>query len=184
MKFEISDEVAKQAKIPHEILLTNLIGNHILWFIAALGIFNSFWQPLALVPVFSFAALTYIFWRAGASKERDPWYVMCHWQMCKARSRLFVIMLLLGLAVLGIGWVGYTYFGMMKIAVYAVSGGVGILPIMVTVLLLILMESDALHQAALHKLPKSLIEKYPVPSDMVVVEEEDSALEQTETAKS
>ncbi len=71
-----------------------------------------------------------------------------------------------------LGWVGYTYFGMMKVAVYAISGGVGILPVMVTVLILILMESDALHQAALHKLPKRIVEKYPAPADLVVLEDE------------
>ena len=171
MKFEISDELSHQAKIPHEILLTNLIGNHILWFVAALGIAGSYWQPVALVPVFSLATLSYILWRARRAKRQDHWYVMCHWQICAARSRIFIYMLLISMTVILLGWIGYTYFGMMKVAVYAISGGVGILPIMVTVLVLILMESDALHQAALHKLPKGVVQKFPAPEDMVVVEE-------------
>ena len=172
MKFEISDELAHKAKIPHEILLTNLIGNHILWFIAALGLAGSYWQPLALVPIFSFIALTYILWRARRSVQRDEWYVMCHWQICAARSRLFIYMLLLALAVVLLGWVGYTYFGMMKVAVYALSGGIGILPVMVTVLVLILMESDALHQASLHTLSKRTVEKFPVPDSVVILEDD------------
>lgn len=172
MKFQVSDETAHKAKIPHEILLTNLIGNHVLWFIAALGLAGSYWQPLAMVPVFSFASLAYILWRSGRSKSRDDWYVMCHWQICAARSRIFIYLLLMGMTVVILGWVGYTYFGMMKVAVYAISGGVGILPVMVTVLILILMESDALHQAALHKLPKRMVEKYPAPADLVVLEDE------------
>ncbi len=175
MKFELSDEVAHKAKIPHEILLTNLIGNHILWFVASLGLAGSFWQPIALVPVFSIITLSYILWRARRSKRQDDWYVMCHWQICAARSRLFIYMLLVGLIVVLLGWVGYTYFGMMKVAVYAISGGVGILPVMVTVLVLILMESDALHQASLHNLPKRTVEKYPVPEGVVVLEEEQPA---------
>ena len=181
MKFEISDETAHQAKIPHEILLTNLIGNHILWFVAALGLAGSYWQPLALVPVFSFSTLAYILWRARRSKQQDDWYVMCHWQICAARSRLFIYMLLLGVTVVVLGWVGYTYFGMMKVAVYAISGGVGLLPIMVTVLILILMESDALHQASLHKLPKSTLDRYPVPEGVVVLEDDkdSTSMEQT-----
>jgi len=171
MKFELTDEVAHKAKIPHEILLTNLIGNHILWFVASLGLAGSFWQPIALVPVFSFMMLSYILWRAKRSKQKDDWYVMCHWQICAARSRLFIYMLLLGLVVVLLGWVGYTYFGMMKVAVLAISGGVGILPVMVTVLILILMESDALHQAALHNLSDRTVEKYPAPEGVVVLED-------------
>ncbi len=37
MILEISDQESKKAKIPHELFLSNLIGNHILWFIASLG---------------------------------------------------------------------------------------------------------------------------------------------------
>ena len=51
MKYEIPEEQVKKAKAPHELFLTNLIGNHILWFVAALGVYGSFWQPMALVPV-------------------------------------------------------------------------------------------------------------------------------------
>ena len=130
MKFDISDEVAHKAKIPHEILLTNLIGNHILWFVAALGLAGSYWQPLALVPVFSFVTLSYILWRARRSLTQDDWYVMVHWQICAARSRLFIYMLLAGLLVVFLGWLGYTYMGMMKVAVYALSGGIGLLPVL------------------------------------------------------
>lgn len=182
MKFEISDELAHKAKIPHEILLTNLIGNHILWFIAALGLAGSYWQPLALVPVFSIAALTYILWRAHRSRSQDDWYLMCHWQICAARSRLFIYMLLMGLIVAFLGWLGYSQFGMMKEVVIALTSGIGILPVMVTVLVLILMESDILHQASLHKLPKRIVEKYPVPDSVVVLE--DDVLEQGAEAKS
>ncbi len=41
---------------------------------------------------------------------------------------------------------------------------------MVTVLVLILMESDALHQATQHKLPNKMIERYPNP-DIRVIED-------------
>lgn len=170
MQFEISDHEAKRAKIPHEIFLVNLVGNHVLWFIAALGVARSYWQPVALVPVFSVAILAYTLWRARRSRRRDPWFVMCHWDICARRSRVFIIMLgLLGMAA-ALGWVGYTYLGMMKVAVYALIGGVGILPVMVTVLILIVMESDALHQAAHKRLPKSVQERFPNPGVAVIDE--------------
>jgi uncharacterized membrane protein YGL010W len=170
MKFDISDDLVHKARIPHDIFLTNLIGNHILWFVAALGLVRSYWQPLALVPIVSFAALFYTLNRARKSK--DAWYVWVHWQIAAERSRLFIYMLVAVIVVWLLGWVGYTYFEMQKVAVMALIGGVGILPIMVTVLILILMESDALHQANLCQLSKRVVEKYPYPEDIVVLEDE------------
>jgi len=103
MKFQISDAESHRAKIPHEIFLTNLIGNHILWFIAALGMAKTYWQPLALVPLFSVALLVYTLWRARLSRQRDSWFVMCHWQICAGRSRIFIIMLMLAVTVSALG---------------------------------------------------------------------------------
>ncbi|OOZ36037.1 hypothetical protein [Solemya velesiana gill symbiont] len=172
MKIEISEEEAKRAKIPHEIFLTNLIGNHILWFVAALGTVGTFWQPLAMVPVVSFTLLAYTLWKANKIKadESGSWFVMCHWQIAARRSRIFIYMLMASLTVSLLGWLGYTYGGMMKEAVYAIVGGMGILPVMVTVLVLIIMESDVLHQATHHKLPDRMIELYPNPDAKVVDE--------------
>ncbi|MCP4993810.1 MAG: hypothetical protein GY934_08500 [Gammaproteobacteria bacterium] len=163
MKYDISEEESKKSKIPHEIFLSNLIGNHILWFIASLGLAGSYWQPLAMVPVISLILLAYTLWRARRSLTIDSWYVKCHWQIAAKRSRLFILMLSIAVTVSILGWVGYTYFGMMKVAVMAMVGGIAILPIMVTVLVLILMESDILHQAALYKLPKGIVEQFPNP---------------------
>lgn len=170
MKFEISEQESKQAKVPHEIFLTNLVGNHILWFIASLGLVRSYWQPLALVPIVSILLLGYILWRAQRAKTIDTWYVMCHWQICASRSRTFILILSIFGFIAFLGWLGFTYFGMKEVAVMAMIGGTGVLPVMVTVLVLVLMESDALHQAAQHKLPKRMIERYPNP-DIRIVEE-------------
>ncbi|MCW8903098.1 hypothetical protein [Sedimenticola sp.] len=170
MKFEVSDQESKKAKVPHEIFLTNLVGNHILWFIASLGLVRSYWQPLALVPVVSILLLGYTLWRARRSKAIDSWFVMCHWQLCAGRSRAFILTLSVFGFIAFLGWVGFTYFGMKEVAVMAMIGGAGVLPVMVTVLVLILMESDALHQATQHKLPNQMIERYPNP-DIRAIEE-------------
>lgn len=121
------------------------------------------------MPVFS-VLLSYTLWRAQRSKQIDSWYVMCHWQICDRRSRIFIYMLLFMGVVSLFGWVGHTYRGMMKEAVYALVGGGGVLTVMVTVLVLILMESDILHQAALHKLPDSIVKAYPNPGVPLIEE--------------
>lgn len=170
MKYEIPEEQVKKAKAPHELFLTNLIGNHILWFVAALGVYGSFWQPVALVPVISLSTIFYTLWRANKAKSSDPWFVMCHWQICAKRSKVFLLMFsILGVVAL-LGWAGYTYMGMMEVAVQAMIGGMGVLPVMVTVLVLIVMESDAMHQATQQKVPKGIVERFP-NSEMVPIEE-------------
>ena len=170
MQFEIAEKDWKQAQLPHEIFLANLIGNHILMFIGSLGIVRSLWQPLALVPVISFCLLFYILWRARISKQKDNWFVMCHWQIAAQRSRIFIYMLLLMLAMAIFGWLGYTYLGMKDVAVYAIMGGAGLLPTMVTVLVLIILESDAMYQAKQGKLPESVVARYPNPGVRIVEE--------------
>lgn len=163
MRFEVSKEEIRKANIPHEIFLTNLIGNHILMAIAAGGIAGTFPWVMAVIPFISFSLLGYTLWRARKSLKTDPWYVMCHWQVCARRSRIFIGMLLLVITAVALGWVAYTYGGMMKEAVWALVGGTAILPIMVTVLILVIVESDALYHANQAKLPNWVVERYPNP---------------------
>ena len=62
-----------------------------------------------------------------------------------------MLLLVVGIAVLG--WLGYTYLGMMKEAVFAFIGGLGFLPILLSTLTLIVIESDSLHHARVGTLP-------------------------------
>lgn len=170
MRFEVSTEEIKKANVPHELFLTNLIGNHILMAVAAGGVAGSFPWVMAMIPAISFSILGYTLWRARRSLRQDPWYPMCHWQVCARRSKIFIVMLAMLLTIMALGWVGYTYLGMMKEAVMALIGGLGILPVMVTVLVLIIIESEALYHANQAKLPDWVVERFPNP-DAKVIEE-------------
>ena len=163
MEYDLSQEERQRAKAPHEMFLTNLIGNHILWFVASLGLAGSYWQPLAMVPVVSLSTVFYTMWRAKRARTEDSWFVMCHWQLCAKRSRVLLAVMSLLLAVVFLGWAAYTYLGVMDIAVKAMVSGVGVLPVMVTVLVLIMMEIDAMHQATLGKISADIVELFPNP---------------------
>ena len=171
MRFEVSKEEIKKANVPHEWFLTNLIGNHILMAVAAGGVAGTFPWVMAIIPAVSFAILGYILWRARRSQAIDPWYVMCHWQVSARRSRILILMLSLLLVIMALGWVGYTYAGMMSEAVWALVGGVGLLPVMVTVLVLVIIESDSLYHASQAKLPNWVVERFPNPDAKVIPEE-------------
>jgi hypothetical protein len=170
MRFDVSTQEIKKANVPHEIFLTNLIGNHILMAVAAGGIAGSFPWVMAMIPAVSFAILGFTLWRARRSIDRDPWYVMCHWQVCARRSRIFIVMLSLLLVAATLAWAGHVYGGMMKEAAIALVIGLGILPVMGTVLVLIIIESDALYHANQAKLPAWVVERFPNPDARVVDE--------------
>ncbi len=156
-QYAISEDIAKAAKWPHELFLINLIFNHVLLFVAFLSA-SSLQKLVFIVPVVSFAILGYSLWRARKSLQVDPWFVKCHWQLAARRSRTFIIMLSIMVVVM--------------VGIYLISGGnmrpqhwaffgVGIMPTLITVLALIVMESDALHLARFGKMPDWLVQRYP-----------------------
>lgn len=163
MLFNVNNEEKKKAKWPHDLFLVNLIANHILAFVATLGMASSWAWPMLIVPIVSFTILTTIIVKGRLSLKTETQFVMCHWQIAVKRSLFFIKMLLVLLLISAIGLYGYTNLGWMKEAVFALIGGVCILPVMVTTLVLIIMESDALHQAGQGKLPRKIIDLCPNP---------------------
>jgi hypothetical protein len=69
-----------------------------------------------------------------------------------------------------LGWAGHVYGGVMKEAAIALVAGIGILPVMVTVLVLIIVESDALYNANQAKLPAWVVERFPNPNARLIDE--------------
>jgi hypothetical protein len=170
MRFDVSPQEIKKANIPHEIFLTNLIGNHILMTVGVGGLAGTFPWLLAIIPATSFILLGFTLWRARRAIGRDSWYVMCHWQVCARRSRIFITMLSMLLLVMTLGWLGHNYLGWRKEAVMALIGGTGLLPVMATVLILIIIESDALYHANQAKLPDWVVNRFPNPDAKVILE--------------
>ena len=151
----------KQARAPHELFLINLITNHVLIFVATLGMASHNLEPLLIVPIISVGILSYTLWRARRSRTTDSWLVMCHWQVAARRSRLFLLMLAILGSIMFSAYAAHHWGGLMREATYAIAGGLGILPTLVTVLVLILLESDALHQARHGQVPQWALRAFP-----------------------
>ncbi len=164
MEFKISKTEEKQASFPHELFLINLITNHILLFVGLLGLMKSYPLLTLVTPGISVVVLSYLLLRGRKELKNGSWYVMVHWQLCIRRSRFFVGMLIfMGLVVTGIILSVGGDSGQLKPGHYAL-GGITFLPGMFSILALIVMESDAMHQAKTGRVPDSMIRRFP-PSE-------------------
>ena len=169
MRFDISEQERVQARHPHEIFLINLIVNHILLFVSLMGMATSYPYLLLIIPGISIAILGYLIIRARRSLATDPWFVKSHWQLCAKRSMFFILML--GIMASAITIILLVSGGEPGPQHYA-FGGVAILPTMLTVLALVIMESDAINQARQGALSKAMVERYPKPDNISVISEE------------
>lgn len=142
------------AKRAHDTFLSNLIVNHILLFsgIATLG--QSYFHLMGLVPIISVLIIAYTLFRAAKLQRADSEFVFIHWQIAARWSRLLAMMLSLLVVVSVSAWLAHTQLGLMREMSYALAAGLGLLPTLVSVLVLVVVESDALHHAKKGTYPK------------------------------
>lgn len=169
MHYEVTETLAHSAKFPHEIFLINLITNHILIFVGLLGMAKSYPVVMLVTPAISLVVMTYLLLRARRAIKSDDWYVACHWQLCAHRCMMFLgMLLLLALVVGGILLSVGGDASQLKPGHYAL-GGVASLPTLLFVLVLIVMESDALHKARTGIVPEWLVKKYPTDREQAAI---------------
>ncbi|MDD3883777.1 MAG: hypothetical protein PHW66_02475 [Gallionella sp.] len=149
-----ADEI-KQAKWPHEIFLINLVFNHILVFASTFGVFSTFPLMVLVVPALSFGITGYILLKARKIRAGNAsLFVKAHWEVANKRNTHFMWLLSIACVVLGGGFLLSQAMGWSKIATIALLGGVGLLPFMVSLLVLIVLGNDSMYQARHSKLPK------------------------------
>lgn len=164
--YEIGKEERFRAKWPHEIFLINLVFNHILVFASTFGVFTTFPLMVMIVPVTSFAITLYILLKAKQiAKSNETWFVKSHWIIADKRNKHFLWLLTITCVVVGGGLLISKLMGWSKIATIALIAGAGLLPFMVSLLVLIVLGNDSMYQARHGKLPKRFVEQNPAPSD-------------------
>jgi len=157
-QFTISPEEGRRAKWPHEIFLINLIFNHIFVFCATVAVFSTFPWLTALVPVISFSIIGYILIRARqVAAGNEPWFVKAHWQIAAARNRVFMLLLTVT-CIISVGGLWLSgMLGWAKIPTIALIAGVGLLPFMVVLLVLVVLGNESVFMARDGKLPKRFV---------------------------
>ena len=119
---------------------------------------SSLTKFIFIVPVFSVLIMTYIFIGARRARHKYSWYVNGHWQVCLSRSKKFLFMVCAMLAVFVMLWLVSN--GHLRPQHWAV-GGATVFPVMVMVLILVVLESESLHNAKLGILPDWVLQQFP-----------------------
>lgn len=166
VQFNITQEESTRAKWPHEIFLINLVFNHIFVFVASLAVYKSFPLLPLIVPILSFSIIGYILIKARQIANSDETaFVKANWEIAAKRNRFFMILLATTLAVSGGGLMLSQAMHWNWIPTMALIGGVGLLPFMVALLILIVLGNESQHMSKAGKLPKKWAEKLaPAPA--------------------
>jgi len=152
----LPDEI-RRAKWPHEIFLINLVFNHILVFASTFGVYSTFPLMVLVVPLISVTITAYIYIKARQiSGSAETTLVKAHWIAADRRNKQFIGLLAITTAFAGGGYWLATALGWSKVTKIAVLSGVGLLPFMVSLLVLIVLGNFSMYQARHNKYPKGL----------------------------
>lgn len=161
VQFNITQEESTRAKWPHEIFLINLVFNHIFVFVATLAVYKNFPLLPLIVPILSFSIMGYILFKAKQVANSDETgFVKANWEIAAKRNRFFMLLLAITLTVSGGGILLSQFMHWNPIMTKALIGGVGLLPFMVALLVLIVLGNESQHLSKAGKLPKKYAEKF------------------------
>lgn len=177
MLFEVDESTRRLAKTPHELAMVNLLLFNLLMLIALLaGSFLPQGSPLAdyklvgvLVPLaISLGIVAYSFRRAASLTASGPWFAAIHWRLATGRYKILLIAYAAGIGLIGLGWLLSLLQrtpGMQQLMFVALER-VAVAPILVSLMVLIMLESGALYQAGRGEVPDSLVKRFPPPPDL------------------
>jgi hypothetical protein len=183
MFFSVPEADRRLAKSPHELSMVNLLLFNLLMLIALLG--GSFLQadsPLApfkmlgvAVPLgLSLAIIVYTFVRAGRLAVTGPWFAAAHWRLTTVRYRILLIAYLVGAGLIALGWLlAHTQSKpAMQELMFIALQRVAIAPMLLTLMVIIMLESGALYQAQRGEVPDSMVTRLPPPAELRGSEQE------------
>jgi hypothetical protein len=177
MFFATDNATRSKAKSPHELSMINLLLINLLMLIALLaGSFLQKGSALAdyklmgvLVPFcISLAIIAYSFSLAGKTAAGGQWFVAAHWKLTTGRYKILLIAYAVGAGLIGIGWLlSQTQQdpGMQELMFLALQR-VAIAPILISLMVLIMLESGSLYQAGRGEVPDGMVKRFPPPADL------------------
>ncbi|MDD4929435.1 MAG: hypothetical protein PHP85_09180 [Gallionella sp.] len=154
MEHQVTEAEISRAKSLHSLLLFDFIVVHVFVFVLALSLLKASPIPIMLMPVLSVALLGTVIFKATRARTQDlSVFVLCHNLLAAQRAKLFLVLFLVTGTLTAALVMGGAQFGMSKITSYALAAGIGQLPFMVSLLILVVLEFDAEHQCKSGKIP-------------------------------
>ncbi|MDH2918810.1 MAG: hypothetical protein PXX73_06425 [Sideroxydans sp.] len=162
MKFTATDAEMSRAKKLHSVLLFDFIVIHIFLFVLAISMIKSTLLPLFIMVALSLASLAYVMFTAQQSLKREPsHFVRCHQLLAAKRARLFLILFVVTGTFTAVMFFGGKQLGFSPIAAKSLAFGIGQLPFMVSLLVLVVLEFDAEHQCKSSQIPSAALALHP-----------------------
>lgn len=158
MEPQYTEAEVKRAKKLHSMLLFDFIVVHVFLFVLALSLLKASFIPMILMPALSIGLLANVIIKASRSISRESCeFVLCHNLLARQRAKLFLMLFIITGTLTTVLVLGGAEFGMSKITSYALAAGIGQLPFMVALLVLVVLEFDAEHQCKDGKIPAAAL---------------------------
>lgn len=156
----------KRARHLHSVLLFDFIVIHIFVFLIAVSVITTTIIPMILMPLLSIASLGYVEFKARRARTQEPsWFVRSHSLLAAKRARLFLALFLVTGTFTAVLFIGGAKMGFSPIATKALAFGLGQLPFMLSLLVLVVLEFDAEHQCSSSKVPAAAAALCPPPKE-------------------
>lgn len=162
MEFVASDAEIQRAKKLHSVLLFDFIVIHVFVFVIALGMIKTSMVPITLMPILSLSLLGFVMFKAHQSARTEPChFVRCHQLLAAKRAKLFLALFIVTGTFTAVMLFGGAQLGLSPIASKSLAFGIGQLPFMVVLLVLVVLEFDAEHQCKISKIPAAALALSP-----------------------
>jgi len=173
MQFTIDEATRRQARLPHELAMVNLLGCNLMLCAGVLAstmarkgsTLEHYKVWLILVPfMLSLAVIAYSFRRAARALAAAPWFVATQWRIAIRRHRVLLIAYLAVAVLIGLGWLLSLANASLQEVMFIALVRVAVAPLLVTVMVLAVLESSALFQAITGELPDREAARHPPPA--------------------
>lgn len=196
MFFPVPESERRLARSPHELAMVNLLLFNLLIGVALLAgsmaqpdslIGTYKWVAVAVPLLISLAVIAYTGLQAVRARQTSPWFVAAHWRLSASRYRMVLAAYGVCAAILSLA----LFTGRGEAAIEAqikdlppamqemerrklhsqhmgeqVWARLAVVPLLLTVMATIMLESGSIYQAQRGEVPQRLLERFPPPDDL------------------
>ncbi len=196
MFYAVDDQQRRRAKSAHELAMVNLLLFNLLAAVALLAgsmaepyslIARYKWGFVAVPLTLSLLVMVLTWVRARRAMHSEPWFVAVHWRLAADRYRILLIAYLVSAAVVSLAFFGGNDQSALERRIAnlppalqemerhklesqdmrgAIWARIGVVPLLLTVMGLLMVESGGLYQAGRGELPNAVAKVFPPPSDL------------------